>query len=200
MRDDQLATQALQRRVGKSLLDAHTNARGVISETAQLGLERHEGKCLVDRDLRHVAGVVGDPSHDLLLAWTVVDFMLRTMGHRAPGFVLAGVTLRAWPGAFGVCECCTRIHRRTRAHQRRCRWCRKRPPAPAVLGFGHGPITRVGEPVTIRVDRWLGQSLEGWKNVTIGLCKECGEPFHGHSHKKICGSGVCRGRRDRRVS
>ena len=46
--------------------------------------------------------------------------------------------------------------------------------------------------MTIRVDGWLGQPLDGWKKLTIGLCKECGEPFHGPAHERICGPCVPR--------
>ncbi len=200
--DDPRATQALQRRVGDALLAAHKDARKVVLEAAEAGLEHHTGECLISPDPLQVALRMagGDPQDELWYAWRWLDFMLGVLGLRSPEVVVAGLKVRAWPGAYGVCESCTLIHRRTRSDQRRCQRCRKRRPAPAVIGRGHAPIRKGGTPVTTRVDRWLGQPLGGWKTVTIGLCKECGEPFHGRSDKRKCHSDVCRGRHSRRAS
>jgi len=181
-------------RLGADFLAAHVTATAVIVESARLGLERHVGRFVIDPiepsqfviDGQTVTRRSGDP-RDLEPAWRFVGFMLRAL-------------VQDWPDAYGVCERCTLIHRRTRSHQKHCHRCRKRAPAPAVVGWGHEPIRKAGDRVTVRVDRWLGHPVDSWKSITIGLCAECGEPFHGHAHKTICDSDACRGRRNRRVT
>jgi len=149
---DPRLTQALQRRVGAEFVSAHAEALLVVRETARLGLQRHVGRFVIDpldpsRFLRSSARSTVD---DLLPGWKTLGFMIGVLDRE-----------RKWPDGFGVCECCTLIHLRTRSHQKHCHRCRKRPAEAGVLGWGHQPVSKPGDRVTVRLDRWQGKPLAG---------------------------------------
>jgi hypothetical protein len=99
-----------------------------------------------------------------------------------------------------VCESCTVVFApRRKGSARFCRMCEHRPITAPPLGGQHGPIEKPGDCVTIRLPRlWPEtQIVRSWSEVTLGLCAECGDPYHGRADRRFH-SEACRQRHHRR--
>jgi len=168
------------------------------------GLEQREG-----RRLRPLIATHPDLSEDSLV-WASVKAYLAELGVRPSGSLL-------------VCSGCTLVFRPKRKDELACDLCRKRLPNPSVLGgpqgspgtdpwgvrlaellAGAAPIVepspwKHGERVTVAAPKLRNGVVVGWGEITLGLCRECGEAFGGRRDKTTC-SAACRKKRNRRAA
>lgn len=175
-----------------------------IAPVLRTGLELREGIRLRPSALPHI---------DLLkdwAAWTGLVRHLADLGGQPAGNPI-------------VCAGCTLVFRSRRRDERSCDMCRKRKPNPGILGGlqgdpGTSPLSvrldeliggakpilelsvwKLGERVTVGAPKLRDGTQVGWREVTLGLCPECGEPLSGRAGQKTC-SKACRQKRQRRAA
>jgi hypothetical protein len=114
------------------------------------------------------------------------DLYFAAMGTRAAFANQPVAAAVNWqPPGVAVCAACTLVFEPRRRGAVYCDLCRKhkRPASREVVG--QRPLTR-GQTQTVRVADRVGNVIVGWKTATIGLCAECGGPFHGRRDAKVC--------------
>lgn len=168
----------------RTLMAARHAAIYALEPVVLAGLERRELTWIAPS-----AVVPGSSAAADVVAWGFVRLVLRLLAVDGPREIC-------------VCEACTLVFRPARkAQSRYCRLCAKRPAAPP-LGAGHPPIQRAGDRATVRAPILAppgSRIVVGWRNVTVGKCAECGEPFSGRADTVTCSAG-CRKRRARRAA
>jgi hypothetical protein len=119
---------------------------------------------------------------EMLDSWVSYVAALGTRAAFASGSMSESLTWR--PSGIAVCRSCTAVFTpRRRSSSEYCSLCSKRPAARTVVG--QMPFAK-GRSQTVRVPRLAGHTIIGWKTTTIGVCTECGNPFHGRRDAIVC--------------
>ncbi|MFT3866641.1 MAG: hypothetical protein QM729_20460 [Solirubrobacterales bacterium] len=183
------------RQAGKSHTPAGERRMMAVRREALDAVDEILGRGLLAREGRFVRppAIVKPELLDDFLAWEWIKMCLKLLG--GVQFWLPGWTPKTTP--LSVCDGCTAVFRPARKKSARfCRLCaHKQPPPP--LGMT-GPLRRPGDTVVAAAPKLSGHVVTGWKEVTVGLCLECGDAFIGPAGKVFCSSGC--GQRHRRRS
>jgi hypothetical protein len=181
------------RQVGKSHSPAGEKRMMAVRQEALDAVDEILGRGLLGREGRFVRppAIVKPELLDDFLAWEWIKMNLKLLG--GVRFWPPGWTPKTTP--LSVCDGCTAVFRPARKKSARfCRLCAHKQPSPP-LGMG-GSLQRPGDTVVAPAPKLFGHVVTGWKEVTIGLCLECGEAFVGPSGKVFCSTSC--GQRHRR--
>jgi hypothetical protein len=168
---------------------------------------RQTAEALVDRARAEVEQAISDGLHarvgfhlvptmivkpEMIRDWLLYGVALAFRTALAP----SGGDPAPWrPRGIAVCRACTAVFvPRRRATGEFCHLCSKRPAEPFVIG--QRPI-EPGSPQTVRTPKLAGNVIVGWATTTIGLCPDCGAPFHGRRDAIACPDCTNRARQRR---